>query len=158
MITVPWWVMLLTGGIGPVLAFAAATWWRAQLDQLVLDRVEVVLSAALAGFAEDRAEPVLPIPVDPWASYERLWEGLDEPKAPQLPEHPWLRDPTGPLDIRLPLSPQASKIVEAVVDDTQPKARDRFEGEPKAAAAKDIVVAAVVAGAEVRPEAVEVAA
>ncbi len=155
MLTVPWWVMLLTGGIGPVLAFAAATWWRAQLDQLVLDRVEVVLSAALAGFAEDRAEPVLPPPVGPWRSWQTLHDGLPDTTAPDVDEHTWWGKGTGSLAI-LP-APSAATDADAVVDETKPRARERFEGEPKPAK-KEIVVAAVVDGAEVRPEAVEVAA
>lgn len=148
MIIVPWWVLpiLVFAGIG--LSAFMATIWRAHLDAVAEARADAILQALTVA-----AESGLPPAVDPW-SPERFFDGLREPAPPVLPEHPWLKDPTGPLVVA-PVDPEAAAVVASVVGDDEPPPNPRKRFEEMHAPPWQITVAADVDG-EVRLEPVSV--
>lgn len=165
MIIIHWTVPLLAVVLGATVAYLAATRLGNRVDALLLDRVDAlvlartdeVLTAVLREVLrgdDAAADPGLPPAVDPWSSWQTLHDGLPELKEPDLPKHPWLRDPTGQLQVLPPAEPE----VAAVVVEEEPKAslRERFEGEPKLP--KEITVAAVIPDTQVKAEKVAVTA
>lgn len=151
MITVPWWVLPALVFAGGFLGTLVAAILRARGDAMATVLAKVLAEA-------ERPEPA-PVEVSGPRSFQHLFDGLPpEPKLPDLPKHDWFRELTGPLAILAPPEPEAAAIVAEVVEDPKPRARTRFEGEPKPPAKPVEVEVCVVVDDEVRTEKVQVPA